>query len=149
ALARGLARIREQLAGLPELALPTDRPRSKAPRRRGARVPISLPAALVAELRRAGDLPALLLAALQAVLQRYARQDDLAVGVRAAGCSPAAPGAIGPLENLLVVRADLGGDPPFAQLAARARAAWSAALAHREVPFERVADALHPERNPG
>ncbi|HXO39837.1 MAG TPA: amino acid adenylation domain-containing protein, partial [Thermoanaerobaculia bacterium] len=90
----------------------------------------------------------LLLTAFQALLGRYAGQQDLAVGTPVAGRNRVEiEGLIGFFVNSLVLRADLRGSPGFAELLARTREAALAAYAHQELPFERLVEELAVERD--
>jgi len=145
---------RRRLAGAPALLeLPVDRPRPPVQSFRGARATLLLPLSstrgLAALARRSGaTLFMLLLAALQDLLRRYSRQDDVVVGTPVAGRGRLeVEGLIGFFVNSLVLRTDLGGDPTFAELLGRVREGVLQALLHQDLPFEKVVEALQPERN--
>lgn len=154
ALARPLAYWKAQLAGAPVLlALPTDRPRPAQPTFQGADLRFALAAPLVAELKAVGrsvgaTLFMTLLAALQVLLGRYSRQEDVLVGAPIANrTQPELEAMIGFFVNTLVLRADLSGNPSFLHLLAQVRKTTEEAYAHQEVPFERLVEELRPERH--
>jgi amino acid adenylation domain-containing protein len=148
-----LAFWRHELAGLPLLDLPLDRPRQAVPAFRGAMRPLHLSAELTARLqRRAADRSAtlfmVLLAGFAATLSRLCRQDDFAIGLPVTGRDDAAAQhAIGFFVDTLVLRCQLAGDPTADELIDRVKQALARALAHRELPFEMVVEALTPTRD--
>ncbi|HYG65107.1 MAG TPA: amino acid adenylation domain-containing protein, partial [Thermoanaerobaculia bacterium] len=155
--ARGEALLewwRERLAGLPDLDLPTDRPRPPIQTWRGAGQAAVLPPALadgvrVLASRHGATLFTALLAAFQAQLGRYTGQEDLAVGAPTAGRSaPELAGLVGYFVNPVVLRADLAGEPPFTDVLARARETVLTALARADLPFALLAERLRPVRDP-
>jgi non-ribosomal peptide synthetase component F len=135
------------------LALPTDRPRPALQTYCGASLPFALPDELARGLRELGTregatLFMTLLATFQALLGRYAGQDDFAVGSPVAGRGRAElEGLIGFFVNALVMRADLSGDPTFRELLGRVRETALGAFAHQDVPFAKLVEALRPPRD--
>ncbi|MEU8759634.1 amino acid adenylation domain-containing protein [Streptomyces sp. NPDC048659] len=148
-----LAHWTDRLAGLPdELPLPLDRPRPEVSGDDGAEVLAELPAELHTRLLRlARDADASLFmvvhAALAALLTRLGAGTDIPLGTMDAGrAEEDLEDLIGFFVNTLVLRLDTSGDPTFRELLGRARAADLAALAHPELPFDRLVEALNPSR---
>ncbi|GGO17072.1 hypothetical protein GCM10010116_34480 [Microbispora rosea subsp. aerata] len=143
-----------RLAGLePVLDLPVDRPRPTIADWTGATVPVRVDPALTARVRAAaaetGCTPFMvLLAAWQELLGRICGTDDVPVGVPEAGrLHPDTARMLGCFVNTLVLRGDRSGEPTGRELLARTKAAVLDALTHRDVPFDRIVEHLHPERN--
>src|SRR5205807_57895 len=89
-----------------------------------------------------------LLAGYQAVLGRWAGQEDVVVGSPIANRNRVEiEGLIGFFVNQLALRTNLAGNPTFLELLGRVREVALGAYAHQDVPFEKVVDELHPERN--
>ncbi|MFP3940542.1 MAG: non-ribosomal peptide synthetase, partial [Thermoanaerobaculia bacterium] len=150
-----LERWRRRLAGLEPLRLPIDRPRSAVPSNRGGSVPWVLAPDLVGRLRGVGrtygaTLFTTLLAGFQALLGRLAGTDDVAVGTPVANRdAPGLADTVAFLVDTVVLRADLGGEPSFAQALTRLRGSVLDAFRDHDVPFERVVEAVRPERDLG
>ncbi|MEM9594614.1 MAG: amino acid adenylation domain-containing protein, partial [Acidobacteriota bacterium] len=148
---------RTALAGLDEgaMELPVDRPRPTRPRHAGDRLQFELGADLVAELealgRRHGATPFMtLLGLFQAWLARLTGNTDVAVGAPVADrARPETEPLLGFFVNMVVVRTGLGGNPTLAEILGRVRSAVLGAFENQEVPFERVVDALRPDRQLG
>jgi amino acid adenylation domain-containing protein len=146
---------RAELAGVPMLDLPADRPRSLAPTFRGGNRDIELPAELVTRLqgRTAGaqaTLFTLLFAGLAASLSRLCGQDDFAIGLPVTGRDTMPrQDALGFYVDTVVVRARVEGDPTADELVASARGAVNRGLAHRALPFDMLVQHLRPERDLG
>ncbi|HEU0013606.1 MAG TPA: amino acid adenylation domain-containing protein, partial [Longimicrobium sp.] len=154
ALERQVGHWRQKLAGAPALLeLPLDRPRPAALGNRGAvhgfRVPAELAARLAALAREENATPFMAgLAAFQALLGRWARQDDVVVGSPIAGRTRAeVEPVVGLFVNTLALRADLSGRPSYRALLRRVREATLDAYAHQDVPFEKLVDELQVERS--
>ncbi len=144
---------KQQLADLPVLQLPTDRPRSASRSFRGSRQCLVLSRNLTDELlalsRREGvTLFMTLLAAFKTLLYRYTGADDIPVGtVTGSRNRPEVEGLIGFFLNTLVLRTDLSGNPSFLELLKRVREVTLEADAHRDLPFEHLVQILQPERS--
>ncbi|MCP4662396.1 MAG: amino acid adenylation domain-containing protein, partial [bacterium] len=112
-LERQLGYWREQLAGLPVLDLPCDRPRPAVQSFRGTTEPLRLPVALGRRLQelsreRGTTLFMTLVAAFQTLLGRYTGQTDLAVGTVIANRNHGEiEDLLGFFVNTLVLRGDL------------------------------------------
>jgi hypothetical protein len=148
ALAEGMAHWAQALAGVPgELELPADRPAASGGRRLAARQPFALDAERaarahgVARAHRA-TLFMVLLAGYAAALRAEGCGDDLVIGCPAAGRDdPALESSIGFFVNTLPLRLRVDAPQTLGALVERAREQTLAALAHRRVPFARIAEA--------
>ncbi|WP_118135836.1 non-ribosomal peptide synthetase [Oceanicella sp. SM1341] len=155
ALAPSLEWWRARLSGpLPLLELPFDRPRGPQAGSAGGTHALQLPDALATGLRgfakaRGVSLFTLLLAVFKLALSRWAEAEDIIVGSEVASRErPETEAMIGPLVNTLVLRTDLSGDPDFETLLARVSATVRESFARQDLPFERVVEAVNPERRP-
>ncbi|MFF8960223.1 amino acid adenylation domain-containing protein, partial [Streptomyces sp. NPDC014894] len=153
--ARQSAHWRTALAGLPEeLSLPADRPRPAVPSDAGGMVHRTVPAELAAGVRRlaresGSSVFMVVHAAVAALLHRLGAGDDIPLGSPVAGRGETAlDELVGFFVNTVVLRADLSGDPTFAELLERIRATDLAALDHTDLPFDSVVEAVNPERSP-
>jgi amino acid adenylation domain-containing protein len=145
---------RKQLADLPTLELPTDRPRPPAPTFRGGfqlvRLPVDTSRKIRALARARGATPFMVLVAGFAVLlQRYSGQEDIVVGTPVANRNRAEiEGLIGFFVNSLVLRFDLTGNPTFTELLRRVHDTAVDGYAHQDLPFEKLVGQLQPVRDP-
>jgi non-ribosomal peptide synthetase component F/acyl carrier protein len=143
---------RRQLAGVPELSLPADRPRAARPDWRGGTVVVPLDARLGADVRnlaaaRRASPFVVLLAAYQATLAQLCGSDDVAVGTPVAmHASPELDHLIGYTVNTVVVRTRFRPEDTFEDLLDRVRDTALEALDHRQVPFARLVEELRPTR---
>jgi alpha-ketoglutarate-dependent taurine dioxygenase len=154
ALKTQLAYWKRQLAGLPILELPTDRPRPPVQTFRGAWQSLFLSAeqaeSLKALSRREGvTLFMTLLATFKTLLRYYTNQDDIVVGSDIANRNRReTEDLIGFFVNQLVLRTDLSGDPTFRELLGRVRKMSLEAFGRQDTPFGKLVEELQPQRDP-
>lgn len=134
------------------VTVPTDRPRPAVAGTRGARITAEFGAERSRRIRTLAERTAttpymVLLAALQTVLGRYTDSDDVVVGTPVAGRTRSETEAlVGCFVNTLAMRTDLSGEPTVRALLDRVREGALGAFARQDLPFERLVDALAPER---
>ena len=137
----------------PVLKVPTDTPRPASQSYSGARHVFRMPSELCRRLaefnRREHVTPFMsLLAAYEVLLSRYSRQEDFLIGTPVANRgSVDAEQMIGLFVNMLVLRADLSGEPDFREVVARVRARALDAFQHQDLPFDRLVQELCPQRD--
>ena len=153
-LERELAYWRERLSGMaPVLELPIDYPRPAVQTFNGAGhgldLPRSLSESIIALGQRHRVTPFMtLLAVFKVLLYRYSGQSDIVVGVPIAGRDRAEVEHVqGLFLNTLLLRTEVSGDLRFSELLARVRETTLGAYAHQELPFEKLVEELHPQRD--
>jgi amino acid adenylation domain-containing protein len=144
----------EQLTGAPaRLELPADRPRPSVQSHSGRLCEFELTPAEAAPLRDLArgleaSLFMVLLAGFKALIHRYTGAEDVVLGSPVSGREhDETASLLGYFSNTLALRTDLSGDPTFAELLARVKRTTLEARTHQELPFERLVEALNPERN--
>jgi len=153
ALNQQLAYWKRQLSGMQTLDLPTHHPRPAVSGHRGGVFLLSLSADLTSKLVELSRLEGvtlfmLLLAAFKALLHKYTRLDDIAVGTAVANRNRSeTEKLIGYFVNHLVLRTSLRGTPTFRELLGRVREVALGAYAHQDLPFDKVVEAVRPERS--
>ena len=148
-----LAYWREQLNGISILHLPTDKPRSAIQSYQGATQFLELPKKLIDALEKLSQeegvtLFMTLVAVFKTLLHRYTHQEDITLGSPIANRNRSEiEGIIGFFVNSLVLRTNLSGNPTFRELLGRVREVTLGAYSHQDLPFEKLVEELHPERN--
>ncbi|MGH3611273.1 MAG: amino acid adenylation domain-containing protein, partial [Pseudonocardia sp.] len=152
-LDEGLAYWRRQLDGVAPLELPIDRPRPAVRTSAGALHEFVVPADVITRLeaigrQRGGTLFMTLVAACQLLFSRWSGQDDVAVGTAVSGREGAdLEDLIGLFVNTLVLRSTVDSTHSFTELLGSVRDTVLDALAHQDVPFERLVDEFAPVRD--
>ncbi len=138
---------------LQPLELPEDRPRAAVHTFTGARHEFSMRGSLARRIEELGSEEhsnafAIILAAFQALLHRYARQDEIVVGT-SVSCrnQPGTENVVGPFANLLVLRGNTAGNPTFRTFLSQVTKTVEQAHAHRDMPFDRLVLELKPEKD--
>lgn len=150
-----LAWWRQVLAGLPgDISIALDHTRPPVLGRRGEVVTFTVSAPRRTALTRlAEDHGAtefmVYHAALAVVLHKLGGGTDLAVGSPvAARVDRATEQLAGPCANVVVLRSDLSDDPSLRGILIGSRDTVLGALAHQELPIERLVEAINPPRSP-
>ncbi|MBD6620399.1 amino acid adenylation domain-containing protein [Komarekiella sp. 'clone 1'] len=143
----------QQLNGISMLHLPTDKPRPAIQSYQGATQFFELPKKLTDALEKLSQQAGVtffmtLLAAFKTLLYRYTHQEDIAVGSPIANRNRSEiEGLIGFFVNSLVLRSNLSGNPTFRELLGRVREVTLGAYSQQDLPFDKLVEELHPERN--
>ncbi len=144
---------RERLEGISPLELPTDRPRPAVRSSKGAVHGFDVAPATVEGLKalahgQGATLFMALTAAVKAVFARYTGQQDIAVGTASAGRGRSdLEQLIGFLVNTVVLRSHIEPEMSFGELLGQVKETVLDAFAHEEVPYERLVEALQPDRD--
>ncbi|MEA5536966.1 non-ribosomal peptide synthetase [Crocosphaera sp. XPORK-15E] len=145
---------KKQLQNAPALLdLPTDRVRGITQSFEGKVLPFSLSPTMTEALvtfsqQREVTLFMTLLATFQVLLYRYTGQTDICVGTPITNRNRSElESLIGFFINMLVLRTDLSGNPRFEDLLEKIKTVALGAYEHQDLPFEKLVEELHPERN--
>nr|AAN85512.1 nonribosomal peptide synthetase [Streptomyces atroolivaceus] len=144
----------ETLAGAQAVSLPLDPAPHPSPFK-GSALPFTLPAPVVARLKRYGakrrsTLFMVILTGLSAVLSRWTGQQDLVVGAVTAGRHrPGSGDLVGLFVNTLPLRVEASGDPAFGELLSRVRSSCLAAYRHQDLPLEEIVRLTGADRADG
>src|SRR6266478_970060 len=143
-----------KLANLPVCEIPSDYPRPAGQTQRAyilsLVLPVSLTDSLAALARNHGcTLYTLSLAALKMLIAYYTRQHDVYVGTLSAGRDRVElEPLIGAFINTMILRTDLSGDPTFFELLAGVQSTVEEGMAHQDLHFQQVVEALRLKRDP-
>ncbi len=144
---------RDRLQDAPELiTLPVDHARPPVSTFHGRAVPVVLPSSVATRVTQLatqrGATPFMvLLAAYAYLLMQTAGQDDVVVGVPVSGRPDGADNVVGLFVNALPIRIQGAPDVPFVELVDQVKHHVLGAMAHADVPWEFLLDALEPRRD--
>ncbi|MEV0331556.1 non-ribosomal peptide synthase/polyketide synthase [Nocardia sp. NPDC050717] len=148
-LNRQLAYWTRELTGAPELlALPTDRPRATRREMLGAAVEFEIDGGLTRRLNEIArdngtTLFTVVHSALAVLLAKQSGSADITIGAPVAGRGVRElDDLVGMFVNTVALRTEVDSRAPFTDLLAQAKRRDLAALAHADVPFEQVVDAM-------
>jgi amino acid adenylation domain-containing protein len=152
ALEEQLKYWRKQLAEMEPLVLPTDYARPPAQQHRGAWQNMQLSLSLSTALgefsqREQTTLFITLLTGFKILLHRYSGRQDIVVGTPVAGRKrPQLEPLIGCFLNTLVLRTEIPENASFQEVLRKVRETALGAYSHEDIPFEKVLEAVNPQR---
>src|SRR5215471_4190650 len=145
---------KSKLAGAPTLLdLPADHPRPATQSWHGGTEEIALDNSVLAKLKamaqaESSTLFMIAMAAFQTLLWRYTSQESILVGTPvAARHEVEIENMIGLFVNTLVFRTDFANNLTFRELIRQVRSFALEAYTHQDVPFEKLVEALVPQRS--
>ncbi|GAB08434.1 putative non-ribosomal peptide synthetase [Gordonia araii NBRC 100433] len=145
---------RQRLAGLPEVTdLPMDRPRGAEFDPAGGRLTVTIDPDAVNSLRRLAEdtgttVFMVLHAALTVLVARLTGSGDVVVGTAVAGRGDRALDAlVGMFVNTVILRTAVDPSHTAAEVLASVKATDVEAMAHADLPFEELVEALAPARS--
>src|SRR5205085_9757221 len=133
--------------------MPTDRVRPAVQSYRGRSVSYALGAELAEGLKRESRRQGVTLfmamaGVFQELVGRYSGSQEAVIGTDVANRNRVeVEGLVGFFVNQLVLRTELGGRPSVEEMLRRVREVTLGAYGHQEVPFEKVVEAMNPERS--
>ena len=146
---------KDHLAGeLPQLNLPTDRPRTLHTSPKGHSKIITFDPAVVQKLNRLAkkensSLFSIIFTAYNILLHRYSGQTDIIVGTPRANRSIQASRLIGYFVNPLPIRSNLSGNPTFADLLKVSGETIESGFEHGGYPYSLMLENLQQGRDKG
>ncbi len=142
-----------KLKGAPDaIVLPVDRTGTETSNQRAGREILRLSKATAEAIGQASHRQnstafVVLIAALSAALEKWTHQRDLVLGTVVAGRNRREmEPVIGCFMNFLPIRTKLSGDETGLELLAKVKAAVLEAQEHQDCPFEKIVEAVNPER---
>ncbi len=143
----------KQLENLPTLKLPTDYPRPTTPTYQGSAQTFTISSTLSQQIKTLSNQQGVTLfmtlqAAFATLMYYYSEQDDIVIGTDIANRNQGeTEGLIGFFVNQLVLRTKFDANPTFSELLDRVREVTLDAYAHQDLPFDKLVEAINPERN--
>jgi amino acid adenylation domain-containing protein len=145
---------KQKLAGVPAVTeLPQDRPRPAEISGNGSIIQFTLPATLHKDLKefsRKHDatLFMTMLAVFKSMLLRYSGKGDITIGTGIANRKyKEMEGMLGMVINTVALRTVISENLPFSLCLNRVKSTCLEAYEHEDTPFEKVVEAVQPERS--
>jgi non-ribosomal peptide synthetase component F len=147
---------KNSLSGCPTLLqLPMDRPRPESPTYAAGTVQHAFDAELMARLsalakENSVNMQAVMLTGVQLLLMRYSAQDDLIIGVPAAGRDrPETHGVVGFFINTLPIRGTVNEDSSFEEMLRSVSQTVLRGMANSALPLQEIVQAVGAPRTKG